>query len=149
MPLPQDIAPINGDLVDFLARGSDNDWVPQPDDPARAFMRVLWTGGESGQSALIFRWLKGYKALPHKHLGASHTYIIKGKLQVRDGTLEAGDYVYEPDGVIHHMTEALEDTDYLFIVSGALLFFGEDGFTGYFNWETARQWKAAHFEAQS
>ena len=55
-----------------------------------------------------------------------HTYVLKGQLKVRDGILNAGDYDYEPNGVLHGETEALEDTEYLFICDGPVLFF-DDG----------------------
>ncbi|MEM7019780.1 MAG: hypothetical protein AAF512_20890, partial [Pseudomonadota bacterium] len=57
------------------------------------------------------------------------------KLQVRDGVLNAGDYVYEPNGMLHGATTALEDTEYLFICNGPVLFFDDDSFTGYLGWE--------------
>jgi len=49
--------------------------------------------------------------------------------------IDAGDYVYEPSGVLHDETKALEDTVYLFICNGPILFFDENGFTRYSNWE--------------
>ena len=139
MALPQDITPFNSELMDSLARTADMDWIPNELDPERAFMKVLWTGSESGSWAVLFRWLKGYAAPPHKHLSASHTFILKGKLQVRDGTLNAGDYVYEPNGMIHGATTALEDTEYLFICNGPVLFFGENQFEGYISWEELKR----------
>ena len=73
-------------------------------------------------------------------LTAAHTFVLSGKLQVRDGTLEAGDYVYERNGMIHGATEALEDTEYLFLCDGPVLFFEESkGFTGYLGWEELRR----------
>ena len=146
MALPQDITPFNSELMDSLARTADMDWIPNELDPERAFMKVLWTGSESGSWAVLFRWLKGYAAPPHKHLSASHTFILKGKLQVRDGTLNAGDYVYEPNGMIHGATTALEDTEYLFICNGPVLFFGENQFEGYISWEELKRAQDA-FEA--
>ena len=146
MALPQDITPFNSELMDSLARTADMDWIPNEADPERAFMKVLWTGSESGSWAVMFRWLKGYAAPPHKHLSASHTFILKGKLQVRDGTLDAGDYVYEANGMIHGATTALEDTEYLFICNGPVLFFGEDQFEGYISWEELKRAQDA-FEA--
>lgn len=71
---------------------------------------------------------------------------------MRDGVLEAGDYVYEPNGVLHGRTEALEDTEYLFICNGPLLFFDDDKFTGYIGWEEwerMREGAAATPEAAS
>ena len=140
----QNMSPINPELMDTLIKASDGDWIPQPLDPQKAFMRILYTGAESGRWAVLFRWLKGFVAPPHKHLSASHTFILSGKLQVRDGTLDAGDYVYEPNGMIHGATTALEDTDYLFICDGPVLFFDEKGFTAYLGWEELRRLQASH-----
>ncbi|HXG17947.1 MAG TPA: cupin domain-containing protein, partial [Methylomirabilota bacterium] len=100
MSLPQDISPVNSEMIDTLMRSSEMEWMPMESDPQRAFMKILWTGSESGTWAVLFRWLKGYVAPPHKHLSASHTFILSGKLQVRDGVLNTGDYVYEPNGML-------------------------------------------------
>jgi len=144
MALPQNISPINPELMDTLVPASEDDWIPQPMDPQRAFVRVLYTGAESGRWAVHFRWLKGFVAPQHKHLSASHTFILKGKLQVRDGILAAGDYVYEPNGMIHGATTALEDTEYLFICDGPVLFFDDEGFTTYLGWEELRRMQQGH-----
>ena len=65
------------------------------------------------------------------------------KLQVRDGVLEAGDYEYERNGMIHGATTALEDTEYLFVCDGPVLFFDENGLTNYLGWEELQRLKAA------
>jgi quercetin dioxygenase-like cupin family protein len=148
MALPQDINPFNSELMDTLVSSSKMDWIPAADDPKRAFMKILWTGSESGTWAVLFRWLKGYVAPPHKHLTASHTFIIRGKLQVRTGILETGDYVYEANGMVHGATTALEDTDYIFICNGPVLFFNEDSFTSYLGWEELRRIEAAQSTAK-
>jgi len=144
MALPQNISPINPELMDTLVPMNEDDWIPQPMDPSRAFVRVLYTGAESGRWAVHFRWLKGFVAPQHKHLSASHTFILKGKLQVRDGILNTGDYVYEPNGMLHGATTALEDTEYLFICDGPVLFYDDDGFTTYLGWEELRRMQAGH-----
>lgn len=133
MALPQDIAPVNSELMDSLARTSEMDWIQTV--KGQAWMKVLWLGPETGRWAVLLKWTKGYVAPPHKHLSAAHTFILKGRLQVRDGVLETGDYVYEPNGMVHGATTALEDTEYLFICDGPVLFFNDDGFTGYLGWE--------------
>ena len=46
-----------------------------------------------------------------------------------------GDFLYEANGMVHGATEALEDTEYLFLCDGPVLFFDKDGFTGYRGWE--------------
>jgi quercetin dioxygenase-like cupin family protein len=147
MALPQEINPFNSELMDTLVSSSKMDWMPMPDDPKRAFMKILWTGSESGTWAVMFRWLKGYVAPPHKHLTASHTFILSGKLQVRTGTLDAGDYVYEANGMVHGATTALEDTEYIFICNGPVLFFSDNRFTAYLGWEELRRMQAAHDSA--
>lgn len=141
MPLPQQITPINSELMDTLVRANDSNapWIPQPFDPERSFVKVLYTGAETGTWAVLLRWKKGFVAPAHKHLSASHTFILTGKLQVRDGVLNAGDYVYEPNGMLHGATTALEDTDYLFICNGPVLFYDDNGFTSYLSWEELRR----------
>ena len=67
--------------------------------------------------------------------------MLKGKLQVRDGVLEAGDYDYEPNGMLHGKTEALEDTEYLFVCEGPVVFFDDEGITRYLSWEEMQQLK--------
>jgi anti-sigma factor ChrR (cupin superfamily) len=133
VPLPKDISPVNSELMDSLARSSEMDWIET--QPGQAYLKILWLGAETGRWAALFRWKKGYVAAVHKHLSAAHTFILSGKLQVRDGTLDAGDYVYEPNGMVHGATTALEDTEYLFICDGPVLFYGDDEFSGYFGWE--------------
>ena len=133
MALPQDLSPVNSELMDSLVHAGDVDWIET--EPDNAWMKILWVGPETGRWAALFKWNKGYVAPQHKHLSASHTFILKGKLQVRDGLLAAGDYTYEPNGMLHGETLALEDTEYLFICDGPVLFFDDSGFTGYLGWE--------------
>src|SRR6266480_1066951 len=138
MPLPQDIRPVFQDIQDTLIR-SDSPWIERsPQDK----VKVLWIGRETGTWASLHHWKKGYAAPPHKHLAGAHVYILSGKLQVRDGTLNAGDYVYEPSGVLHDEPKAVEDTTYLFISNGPVLFFDENGFTRYTNWEVMEKLRA-------
>ena len=138
MPLPQDIRPVFQDIQDTLVR-SDAPWIEQS---PMSRVKVLWIGRETGTWASLHHWKKGFAAPPHKHLGGAHVFIMSGKLQVRDGTLNAGDYVYEPSGVLHDETKALEDTTYLFIATGPVLFFDENGFTRYTNWEVMEKLRA-------
>lgn len=146
MPLRQNIQPYNPDLADLFLNTSEMDWIP--DIPEKAFFKLLWTCGEKNGFAVLFRWLKGFTAPPHKHLGSSHTFILKGKLQLRDRELNAGDYMYERNGMIHGATTALEDTEYLFIQEGPLVFFNEDHFLGYLSWEDMQRKADAYFAAK-
>ncbi len=140
MGLMQDVTPVNDQLADLIVRSTDP-WIEQEKD--MAWIKVLFTGEESGRWAALFRWNKGYVAAPHKHLSAAHTFILKGKLQVRDGVLNAGDYDYEPNGVLHGATTALEDTEYLFICDGPVLFYNDDGIQSYLGWEELHRMRDA------
>lgn len=128
----QRLDPINDQLADIIVRANEP-WIET--EPGKAWTKVLWTGAETGRWVALFRWKKGYVAAPHKHLSDAHTYILKGKLKVRDGVLNAGDYDYEPNGVLHGATEALEDTEYLFVCEGPIVFFDDQGLTSYLGWE--------------
>jgi quercetin dioxygenase-like cupin family protein len=131
MALPN-LEPINDQLADIIVR-ADTPWVEY--EPGQAWLKLLRAGAESGHWVALFRWKKGYVAPPHKHLSDAHTYVLKGCLKVRDGVIAAGDYDYEPNGVLHGATEALEDTEYLFVCHGPVLFFDEENLTGYLGWE--------------
>ena len=82
MPL-QDITPINDQLADIIVR-ADEPWIET--EPGMAWMKVLWTGAETG------RW---------------------------------------------------EDTEYLFICEGPVLFYDKDGLTNYLSWEELARMKEA------
>ncbi len=144
MALPQDISPINSEIMDALVHTDQLEWIPQSFDPERHFMKVLWVGRESGRMAVLIRSLKGAVVPPHKHLGDAHVFMLKGRLKVRDTELKAGDYLYESNGMVHHETEALEDTEYLFIMSGSVLFFDKNNFLGYQNWEEFHRARERH-----
>ena len=145
MPL-QDINPINGNLADTLVEASRTPWIEHGPTSAT---KVLYTGAETGSWAVLYRWKKGFVAPPHKHLAASHTFILKGKLKVRDAVLNTGDYVYEPNAVLHGATEALEDTEYLFICNGPIVFFNADGLTNYLSWEEIETMRRSAGTAQA
>lgn len=141
MSAPEHMLPVNPKLLDTLVKGGESGWIPN-DAEGLSFMKVLFVGEESGQWAVLFRWKKGFVAGPHKHLSAAHTYVLSGKLQVRDGVLEGGDYLYERNGMIHESTTALEDTDYFFLCEGPMVFYDENGVTGYFGWEEVSKMQA-------
>ncbi len=141
MPMSQDISPVNSELVDHLALSSQMQWIETRS--GQTYVKVLWLGSETGRWAVLFKWRKGYVAPPHKHLSAAHTFVLSGRLRVRDGILEPGDYVYEPNGMVHEETTALEDTEYLFICDGPVLFFDDREITGYFGWEQLHQLRAS------
>lgn len=136
----QNVTPINDQLADIIVRANEP-WIEMK--PGMSWVKVLWTGPESGRWVALFRWKKGYVAARHKHLADAHTYVLKGRIQVRGGILEAGDYDYEPNGVVHDTTTALEDSEYLFVCQGPLVYFDDSGLISYLSWEELRRMKDA------
>jgi len=147
MALPQEITPLNDQLADTVVAVNQMEWLETV--PGAAWIKVLWTGAESGAWAALFRWKKGYVAGPHKHLSGAHVWVTKGRLQVRDGFLNAGDYVYEPNGMLHGNTTALEDTEYLFICNGPLIFHDDNSFTSYLSWEELEKMRLGAMDAKA
>lgn len=139
MALPQDISPVNNTLADTLARTTEMEWIETV--PGQAWVKILWLAPESGRWAVLLKWKKGYSARPHKHLSSAHAFILSGRLQVRDTTYQAGDFLYEPNGMVHGATTALEDTEYLFMCDGPVLYIENDSFSGYLGWEQLQRLK--------
>ena len=135
MPIDQDLDPLKLGLVDASARTAEMQWVEAV--PGQAYAKVLWTGPESGGWSALVRWKKGYAGPAHKHLAAAHSFILSGSLQIENAVYVTGDYVYEPNGVIHNVSKALEDTEFFFVSCGTILFFDREEFTHYMGWEEA------------
>lgn len=55
----QDIDPINDQLVGVVVRAADP-WLES--ESGKAWIKVPWTGQESGRWAALFRWKKDYAA---------------------------------------------------------------------------------------
>ena len=108
---------IPSELFGAIAKTKNMKWIETM--PGEAWMKVLWTGAESGTWAVLYKWKKGFTIPPHKHIGGAHLFILSGKIKVRDTIFEAGDYGYEPHGALHESTTTLEDCEYLFICNGA------------------------------
>ena len=100
---------------------------------------------ESASRAMLVRLLncaKGSSIPRHEHLGAGEYYVISGKMEVRGGvenggiTAIAGDYGYEPNGVIHDMTNFPEDTILYFTNFGPIRYIDDDNNTvGFLDWQ--------------
>jgi quercetin dioxygenase-like cupin family protein len=61
----------------------------------------------------------GVKFSGHAHNESQITYIIKGRLKLRQGSeeveLEAGCYYYTPAGTVHEITEIIETVTMLIV----------------------------------
>ena len=98
-----------------------------------AYIKLLRTCPVTGTWVVMLRNEPGTSVPPHKHNGPAEYYVMKGKVEVRGGvenggnTAYAGDYGYEPNGVIHEKTYFPELTEYLFINHGSLQYLDDDG----------------------
>ncbi|MEM8497145.1 MAG: cupin domain-containing protein [Pseudomonadota bacterium] len=148
MPMPDGMIAELSKTHDYSVL-ADDDWIPGV-DPDNSWFRLLYFSAETGVWAVIFRWKQGFIAPSHTHLGASHSYILKGELAVRDNRYPAGAYLFEANGSHHGATEAIVDTEYLFIGNGPLAFNNEHGeLTGLFGWKEALAYKQRHESPES
>lgn len=90
--------------------------------------KVLRTSQETGAWTVLFRCAAGASFSPHRHLAGGEYLMLKGTMEVRGGaekggiTAKAGDYGYEPNGVLHDETFFPEDSELYFTNYGAIQF---------------------------
>ena len=117
---PNIFDPLHLNIADAFARTSQMQWTETV--PDLSYAKILWVGSSPLVGAAMVRWMRRYAGPLHKHLVAAPTFIVSCQLRVDAQVYAAGDYVYEPSGIIHHRAEALEDTDFLFISNGPIMF---------------------------
>jgi quercetin dioxygenase-like cupin family protein len=103
----------NQRFKDTYVHASQEPWVQfYP----RIGFKLLRATQETGHWTVLLNCAKGSSIPRHEHLGAGEYYVVSGKMEVRGGvenggiTAISGDYGYEPNGVIHDMTNFPEDT---------------------------------------
>ncbi len=110
----------------------DTDAMPWREFGEGIDMKVLRTSAETGTWTVLFRCPAGSSFAPHRHLGAGEYFMLKGRMDVRGGaehggiTARAGDYGYEPNGVVHEQTCFPEDSELYFTNYGAIQFLTAD-----------------------
>lgn len=94
--------------------------------------KILRTSQETGAWTVLFRCAPGSSFPPHRHLGGGEYFVLSGTMLVRGGkgkggvTAQAGDYGYEPNGVLHDDTAFPEETELYFTNNGAIQFLTPD-----------------------
>lgn len=94
--------------------------------------KILRTSQETGAWTVLFRCAKGASFSPHRHLGGGEYLVLKGRMEIRGGkdkggiTAVAGDYGYEPNGVLHEETAFPVKTELYFTNFGAIQFLTPD-----------------------
>ena len=103
--------------------------------------KLLRASSETGTWTALFDCEAGSSFARHRHLGAGEYLMLHGKMEVRGGveaggvTAVAGDYGYEPSGVIHDSTLFVEPTRFFFINHGPVAFIDEqDQVTSVLDW---------------
>ena len=120
----------------------DAPWIEQ--SPMTS-VKVLWVGPETGAWATLALWKAGFVANRHKHLAGAHVFVVSGKIRSGDVILSAGDYIYEPSGVMHEATQAIEDTVQLFISLGPIARLdAAGGITDVTTWQALEDLRQSH-----
>jgi anti-sigma factor ChrR (cupin superfamily) len=122
------------------------DQLPWVDfSPGIAF-KLLRVSAETGDWTVIFRCDAGASFAPHRHLGPGEYLMLAGKMEVRGGasaggvTAHAGDYGYEPSGIVHDSTYFPEPTRFYFTNRGPVAFIDEDGrVTAVLDWSVLQE----------
>ena len=86
MPLPQDISAFNQNLVDTVFATSQMDWIETT--PGQAWMKILWTGSETGTWAVILKWAKGYAAPIFQGVAARALQLMGPEAWSKDHLME-------------------------------------------------------------
>jgi len=129
----------NQKFQDIYVHASQEPWLPF--FPGIDF-KVLRATQETGHWTILLKCAKGSGIPRHEHLGAGEYYVVTGKMEVRGGvenggiTAITGDYGYEPNGVIHDMTNFPEDTVLYFTNFGPIRYIDDDdNTTGFLDWQ--------------
>lgn len=99
---------------DVYVNTAAKDWLPFY--PGFQF-KLLRVSAETGTWSVLVQADKGASFPCHTHLGAGEYFMVSGRMDVRGGvenggiTATAGDYGYEPNGIVHDHTEFPQKTD--------------------------------------
>jgi quercetin dioxygenase-like cupin family protein len=117
-------------IQDTYIRPDDQPWLPFG-APGVDF-KLMRVSPETGTWTAIFRCAAGAGFPRHRHLGAGEYLMLEGTMEVRGGmtgggvTAVAGDYGYEPSGMIHDFTNFPTDAKFYFTNFGAIQFIDDD-----------------------
>lgn len=82
------------------------------------FFKPLHLDDASGRATFILKIPAGVTAEAHKHLASVEAYVIQGSFGYPDeGEVRAGDYVWEPGGIVHAPTADANEDLILFVVA--------------------------------
>lgn len=132
----------NAGLAETYVRTSSGKWI---DFAPGIQMQLLRASSETGQFSVLFKCAAGSAFGRHEHLGGGEYLMLTGKSLVRGGaenggvTAVAGDYGYEPNGMIHDVTLFPEESILYFSNHGPMKFMDDDNnVTMILDWRTIR-----------
>lgn len=92
------------------------EWAPFP--LPGTYFKGLHLDDNAGRATFILKIPHGCKAEVHKHLAAVEAYVIQGGFTYdQEGSVRAGDYVYEPGGMVHEPSADGDEDLILFVVA--------------------------------
>ncbi|MEM7569649.1 MAG: 2,4'-dihydroxyacetophenone dioxygenase family protein [Pseudomonadota bacterium] len=83
-----------------------------------SFFKPLHLDDASGRATFLLRIPAGEAADAHKHLASVEAYVVQGSFSYPgEGSVKAGDYVWEPGGVVHQPKSDPDEDLILFVVA--------------------------------
>ena len=105
-------------------------------------MQIFYANPASGIWTVKILMHAGSTLPPHRHIGASEFYILKGKgVHKESGSFEIGTYAFEPEGALHSPVHADQDIVLYMTSYGAGVFLKKSG-------ETLYKGNAEYFKSQ-
>jgi 2,4'-dihydroxyacetophenone dioxygenase len=132
-----------------LMAGDPRLWTPLGD---QIWSRPVHLNVTAGYYVHLLRVTKAGMIQRHRHSGAVHAHVLKGRWHYleHDWVAEPGGYVYEPPGETHTLVvpQGCDEMITLFFVHGSLMFVDPQGnATGYDDVFTRIEKYRTHFEA--
>ena len=93
--------------------------------------KVLRACRITGDWALFVNMEPGAAFQPHRHQGPGQFFITKGELLYEVGSAPEGTYGFEPVFAEHAQARCEVETEMLFLGSGAVVYYKEDGSVDY------------------
>lgn len=91
-------------------------WAPFP--LKGTFFKLLHLDDDQGKATFLLKIPSGNVAEIHKHLAAVEAYVVQGGFSYPgEGSVRAGDYVYEPGGMVHEPAAEGDEDLILFVVA--------------------------------
>lgn len=109
-------------------------WAENWSGDPRIRLQMLMADIEGQRYAVRMQFQPGLLAVPHKHTGEVHALTLAGRWSYIEYAESPdnvpGSYLFEPPGTTHTLKiadDAVDITDIIFIIYGAMLHLGEDG----------------------